>query len=136
MAFLESFGAIFVGTQSHCYSPSSFYAYQVVGSTKKQPICRQVPVVMLEHEIQHGFGGSFRQRIDSVWLERNPLPPAPLKRASPTARSYRVSHHKNGRVYLVVPESRHDYGGGSVHVPLRTLEAALAFENSGSYCEY
>ena len=147
MAFLPRVGQFFIGVNVHCYRPSDVYAFEIVGSTKSQPICREVPLLHERaHSALHGDGhGTIR--LDVAWLAAHPPPAARAGRV--TSRSYsegclsyrtrilpadEYSNTPEERV-LIVPNSRADYAAGApVYCSLKTPEQAAAFVHAYSYC--
>ena len=116
------------------------YAYQIVGSTAKQPICRPVPV--LRQGIDGPGGGSWSKQLDAAWLAANPLPALPLRKQTADYKTYRIKHQTadqydayDGPV-MIVPGETADYSHASVTLPLYTLDDALNIRKSGTYCEY
>ena len=131
MAFLDSVGMIFIGDAMHFYRPNDVYAFQIIGSTSKQPICRKIPILSWSGNV------SYKKIIDRAWLEQHPLPEHPLKKSTEEAKSYKIRRDgRDGKVFLVVPHSRNDYAGGNVTIPLHTPEEACSMEFSGLYCGY
>jgi len=144
-------GNIFLGTSWHAYRSADVYAFEIIGSTAKQPICRPIPCRTVITDTPM-IGGSYSTSIDAEWLRTHPAPNAPLRHANAThnARSYRVNWHLEpeewdhdpdnedmpARVVMIVPNSRQDYAGGCVCICLWSRTQALAKTYTGSYCEY
>ena len=138
MAFLDRVGSVFLGSNYHSYRRNDVYAYQIVGSTAKQPICRVVPICVDERS--HCGDGSWVAAISAGWLRANPLPQGdPPRKVSKgqDMRSLRVArpYANDTRVAVTVPNTTGDYGG-PVRLYLYTLEEALDKRFSGSYCAY
>lgn len=145
MAFVDRFGDIFVGHALHCYRASDVYAFQVVGSTAKSPICRAVPV-RRETTRDDAFGGSATFTLDTEWLDANPLPSAPLRRSTPDAHALRTRIEPldyvdnvpsdERHVVALVPNSRADYSGGAVTLPLMSENDARRYTHTCTWCQY
>ena len=145
MAFLERIGDCFVGHAMHCYRASNVYAFQIVGSAAKSPICREVPVLR-DAEYNDMFGGSATFRLDAAWLDAHPVPATPLRRSTPDARAMRVRVEARTddvgdptdeqHVVMIVPNSRADYSGDRVKLPLMSERDARQYTHACSWCEY
>ena len=138
MAFIDSFGMIFLGDTLHCYSPNDVYALQIVGSTAKQPICRVVPCKSNNYRAPLPYGGgTYSIKIDAEWLLANPLPAKSLKKSSNFQgyMSYRIANNADDGLRLIIPNSREDIFGGRVPIPLLSLDDALEKVFSGEYCD-
>ena len=55
MAYLPHVGKFFIGKDNKGHHGSNLIVYQIIGSTKKQPICRRIPVLEYDRK-DYGHG--------------------------------------------------------------------------------
>jgi len=137
MAFMNRIGHIFFGHAINCYEAPTVYAFQIIGSTAKLPICRPITVYMIDEPDGHG-SGSWSACVDENWLADNSNLGEALRKATPDYPCYRVrykddDYDEHWRIRLIVPNTAERNGNGNLLLPLYTLEEMHLLRASGAY---
>lgn len=133
---MNRIGHIYFGHEPSFFTAPTLYAFQIIGSTARQPVCRAVPVRMTDERT--GLGrGSWVAWVDMDWLDKNPEPDKPLRASTTKFRSYRVRYDpgEDGqwRNHLIVPNVKLRYQSGNLLLPLYRPDETDRLHASGDY---